>query len=139
MRLRHNSLFIVKLVIFYVFTIIVIPSIRLYCKEVLAQSYYSTAAYALCNALIFIILSMIIISIGNEKKRTNRMLIEIAIIDIPALWMATIVLQCYFINIYFSINIIHLNMDFITLAGGLLIGAEVYRYYELIKSNMINS
>ena len=139
MRLRHNSLFIVKLVLFYVFAIIVIPSIRLYCKEALTKAYYSTAVHALGNAIIYLILSIILTSIGNEKKRTNRVLIEIVIIDIPALWMTTIVLQCYFINIYFSIDIIHLNMDFVTLAGGLLIGVEVYRYYKLIKSNMANS
>lgn len=77
--------------------------------------------------------ALAIVAIGREKKRPESLLWEILLIDLPSVWMATLVIQVYLFTMYAGISLLETNATFLTRIGALMAGAEIYRYIRYIK------
>lgn len=99
--------------------------------ELLSESPITTmfikyGVYFLSNILLGIIISYI----AYCPKKKETLILDILLLDIPAIWMSTLFIQL----IYFSFYPVsfHLNWQNFLRVGALIIGLEIFRYIRML-------
>lgn len=82
--------------------------------------------YFLSNILLGIIISYI----AYCPKKKETLILDILLLDIPAIWMSTLFIQL----IYFSFYPVsfHLNWQNFLRVGAIIIGLEIFRYIRML-------
>ncbi len=99
--------------------------------ELLSESPITTmfikyGVYFLSNILLGIIISYI----AYCPKKKETLILDILLLDIPAIWMSTLFIQL----IYFSFYPVsfHLNWQNFLRVGSIIIGLEIFRYIRML-------
>lgn len=99
--------------------------------ELLSESPITTmfikyGVYFLSNILLGIIISYI----AYCPKKKETLILDILLLDIPAIWMSTLFIQL----IYFSFYPVsfHLNWQNFLRVGAIIIGLEIFRYIRML-------
>lgn len=99
--------------------------------ELLSESPITTmfikyGVYFLSNIFLGIIISYI----AYCPKKKGTLILDILLLDIPAIWMSTLFIQL----IYFSFYPVsfHLNWQNFLRVGAIIIGLEIFRYIRML-------
>lgn len=92
----------------------------------------------LADILFYILTVILIVDFVLQPKQAGRLgILELILIDLPAIWACTLELQCtYFMAIVpksILIGGLDIKKNKLILAGAILIGAEIVRYWKKYK------
>lgn len=130
---KFNKKTIFTALLVYLYSILAVPAINFRLEQSISDPISLVGFQAIHVIISYILFALAIVTIGREKKRSETLLWEILLIDLPSVWMATLVIQVYLFAMYAGISLLETNATFLTRIGALIAGAEIYRYIRYIK------
>ena len=102
---KFNKKTIFTALLVYLYSILAVPAINFRLEQSISDPISLVGFQAIHVIISYILSALAIVTIGREKKRSETLLWEILLIDLPSVWMATLVIQVYLFAMYAGVSL----------------------------------